>query len=331
MNSTDLEVLNTALQWLDGGRRVTLATVVETWGSSPRPPGAWAVIRDNGAIAGSVSGGCVEDDLAQRARERPAGSALPEIVNYGVNADEAARFGLPCGGRLRLVLEPAPDAAQLRALQSRIEAREVVARTLEIESGRASLSRALRTSRLQFDGKRLTTIHGPRWRLLIIGAGQASRYLAQMARALDYQVIVCDPREEYRAGWDVEGVDLVTAMPDDTVLELQLDACSAVVALTHDPKLDDMALLEALKSPAFYVGALGSRANNARRKKRLQQHFDLTAEEIARLHGPVGLAIGSRTPPEIAVSILAELIALRNGIAAPEKDALPRSVSGCAS
>jgi xanthine dehydrogenase accessory factor len=177
----------------------------------------------------------------------------------------------------------------------------------------------------------LKTVHGPHWRLVVIGAGQVSRYLAQMAQALDYRVIVCDPREEFGAGWDIEGVELVTAMPDDTVLHLQLDACSAVVALTHDPKLDDMALLEALKSPAFYVGALGSRANNAKRKKRLQQHFDLTDGEIARLHVPVGLAIGSRTPPEIAVSILAEMIAVRSGVAAREKETSTQSAPGCVS
>jgi len=154
-------------------------------------------------------------------------------------------------------------------------------------------------------------VHGPRWRLLIIGAGQASSYLANMALALDYEVIVCDPREEFRQTWDVPGTTLLADMPDDAVVALGIDRHSAVVALTHDPKLDDMALLEALKSPAFYVGALGSTASNAKRRQRLAL-FDLTAEQIARLHGPVGLDIGSRTPPEIAVAILAHLISVRN-------------------
>jgi xanthine dehydrogenase accessory factor len=139
-----------------------------------------------------------------------------------------------------------------------------------------------------------------------------------MAQLLGYRVVVCDPREEYGAEWDVPGAELITSMPDDAVLELALDPHSAVVALTHDPKLDDLVLLEALKSPAFYVGALGSKANTAKRRERLHQYFDLSQAELDRLHGPVGLPIGSRTPPEIAVSILAEMTAVKNAVVARE-------------
>ena len=171
--------------------------------------------------------------------------------------------------------------------------------------------------RSRFDGATLTTVHGPRYRMLVIGAGQLSKYLAQIAVGLDYQVTVCDPREEYTETWDIAGITLVKTMPDDTVIDMKLDERCAVVALTHDPKLDDLALMEALKSPAFYVGALGSRANNAKRRKRLEE-FDLTPEQIARLHGPIGLYIGSRTPPEIAVSILAEITAVKNGVEVPD-------------
>jgi xanthine dehydrogenase accessory factor len=166
---------------------------------------------------------------------------------------------------------------------------------------------------LEFDGKVLKSIHGPRWRLLIIGAGQTSRFLAQMAQALDYQVTVCDPREEYADEWNVPGATLLRGYPDDVVLQLNPDPHLAVVAVTHDPKLDDAALTEALKSPAFYVGALGSRLNNEKRRKRLLD-FDLSKDEIARLHGPVGLKIGSKTPAEIAVSIVAEITAVRRGV-----------------
>jgi len=134
---------------------------------------------------------------------------------------------------------------------------------------------------------------------------------------LDYQVTICDPRVEYTETWDVPGVTLVRTMPDDTVQAMRLDERCAVIALTHDPKLDDLALMEALKSPAFYVGALGSRANNSKRRERLLD-FDLSADEIARLHGPIGLYIGSRTPPEIAISILAEVTAVKNGVALPD-------------
>jgi xanthine dehydrogenase accessory factor len=152
--------------------------------------------------------------------------------------------------------------------------------------------------------------------MLVIGASQLSKYLAQIAVGLGYQVTICDPRDEYTETWDIPGVEVVRTMPDDTVRAMRLDEHCAVVALTHDPKLDDLALMEALKSRAFYVGALGSRANNAKRRERLLD-FDVKADEIARLHGPIGIYIGSRTPPEIAVSILAEVTAVKNGVALP--------------
>lgn len=332
MDSVDLQVLKSAIAWSFAGNAVTLATVVQTWGSAPRPPGAWLAIREDGQVVGSVSGGCLEDDLIARVRDGRVETSRPSVQVYGVTKEEAERFGLPCGGTLKLVLEPRPDTASLEALLARIERHERVARVLDLETGRATLAPAQRGDALQFDGARLTTIHGPRYRLIIIGAGQPSRYLARMAQALDYQVIVCDPRDEYGLNWDVPGTELRTSMPDDTLLALRLDGNSAVVALTHDPKLDDMALLEALKSPAFYVGALGSRANNAKRRARLRQYFDLSEEELARLHGPVGLRIGSRTPPEIAVSILAEMTAIKNGLAeAAVRPAEGESVSVSAS
>jgi len=317
MDSTDLQVLRNAVAWLDAGHRVTLVTVAETWGSAPRPPGAWALVRDDGVLVGSVSGGCIEDDLVQRMRDGNLTNQPAEIVTYGVTREEAARFGLPCGGTLRLVIERAPDANQMRQLLQRISAGRLTARHLDLASGRTALADATSQDTLHWDGKQLTTIHGPPLRLLIIGAGQISVYLASMAQALDYAVTVCDPREEYRAAWQVANVTLSAEMPDDAVLALNADARTAIVALTHDPKLDDMALLEALKSPAFYVGALGSRTNTVKRKQRLQEHFDLSQDELDRLHGPVGLRIGSRTPPEIAVAILAEMIAVRHGVSAP--------------
>ena len=238
-----------------------------------------------------------------------------EAVTYGVSADEARRFGLPCGGTIQLVLEPLTAESGIRALLREIEAGHLVARRLDLATGFATLHPARATDGLAFDGTMLTTIHGPRYRMLVIGASQLSKYLAQIAVGLDYQVTVCDPREEYTETWDIAGVTLVRTMPDDTVRAMRLDERCAVVALTHDPKLDDLALMEALKSPAFYVGALGSRANNAKRRERLHE-FDLTDAEIARLHGPIGLYIGSRTPPEIAISILAEITAVKNGVPA---------------
>jgi len=237
-------------------------------------------------------------------------------VTYGVSADEARRFGLPCGGTIQLVLEPLTKGSGIDALLSAIAGGQLVSRRLELETGVAMLGAASVTGGLAFDGKVLTTIHGPRYRMLVIGASQLSKYLAQIAVGLGYQVTICDPREEYTETWDIPGVTVVRTMPDDTVRALRLDERCAVVALTHDPKLDDLALMEALKSPAFYVGALGSRANNAKRRERLRE-FDVVDDEIARLHGPIGLYIGSRTPPEIAVSILAEITAVKNGVALP--------------
>jgi xanthine dehydrogenase accessory factor len=207
-------------------------------------------------------------------------------------------------------------ASGIAELCDAVEDGRLVARALDMETGIARLSPAQATDGVDFNGKYLLTIHGPRYRMLVIGAGQLSRYLCNIAVGLDYQVTVCDPREEYTDEWNVPGTKIVRTMPDDTVLDMTLDERCAVIALTHDPKLDDLALMEALKTPAFYVGALGSRRNNAARRERLKE-FDLTETELARLHGPVGIYIGSRTPPEIAVSILAEVTAVKNGVITP--------------
>jgi xanthine dehydrogenase accessory factor len=313
MDSVDLEVLRKSAEWLSAGRRVLLVTVVKTWGSSPRPPGALLAVRDDGHVVGSVSGGCIEDDIVERSRREGAYVKRPQAVTYGVSAEDARKFGLPCGGTIQLVLEPLTAESRIGELLEGVQRGQLIARTLDLESAQVTLGPAGDADALAFDGQVLTTVHGPKYRMLVIGAGQLSKYLAQIAVGLDYQVTVCDPREEYSETWDVPGVTLVRTMPDDTVLAMNLDERCAVVALTHDPKLDDLALMEALKSPAFYVGALGSRANNAKRRKRLEE-FDLTNEQIARLHGPIGLYIGSRTPPEIAISILAEITAAKNGV-----------------
>jgi xanthine dehydrogenase accessory factor len=318
MDSMDLEVLRSAQRWLGEGRAVSLVTVAKTWGSAPRPVGALLAVAADGRFAGSVSGGCVEEDLVARLRD--AIPARPETVTYGVSAEEARRFGLPCGGTLQLVVEPLRDRETLVPVLAAVEQRQPVARTLDLASGRAQIAPATRGQALAFDGTLLTAVYGPCWRLLIIGAGQLPRYLAEFALAMDYQVVVCDPREDYADQWPVVGARLTRAMPDDVVRELALDQQSAVVALTHDPKLDDMALMEALKSDAFYVGALGSKANNDKRRQRLAE-LDLAPREIARLRGPVGLPIGARTPPEIAIAVLAEITALRNGAALVDSEA----------
>ena len=322
MNSVDMDVIRTALDWLSAGRRVVLGTVVHTWGSAPRPPGSLMIIRDDGQVAGSVSGGCIEDDLIRRVAAGELALNRPEITTYGQTAEEVRRFGLPCGGTVQIVLEPLSAQSQLRELLGAIATHQRVQRTLDLRTGAVRLSPELPATdapavadRVLLDEHTLTTVHGPRYRLLIIGGGQLSRYLAQMAQMLDYQVTVCEPRTEYHEGWDtLPSVTLSREMPDDLVLSMGLDRHSAVVAVTHDPKLDDLALMEALRTPAFYVGALGSLKNNAARRERLLG-FEVTPQEVAQLRGPVGLNLGALTPPEIALSIVAEMTALRRGAA----------------
>jgi xanthine dehydrogenase accessory factor len=309
MESVNLEVLRRAVGWMDAGVSVTLATVVKTWGSSPRPEGALLAISGDGQLVGSVSGGCIEDDLMDRLRQ--AHPPQPELVTYGITAEQTRRFGLPCGGTLQLVLEPLHAGSCLRETLERIERGELVARQLHLANGVCELVPHVPDRPIQFDGTTLVCTFGPRWRMLIIGGGQLSRYLAEFALALDFQVTVSEPREDYRASWNVPGTLVSAEMPDDCVLAMRPDQRSVVVACTHDPKLDDMALIDALRFDAFYIGAIGSHANSVKRRERLTL-FDLTAKEIDRLRCPVGLPLGSRTPPEIALAIVADIVARRN-------------------
>jgi xanthine dehydrogenase accessory factor len=313
MYSADQEVLNTALAWLEQGHAAILATVVHTWGSSPRPVGSLMALRADGQVVGSVSGGCVEQDLLERLRAGELDLSVPQRVRYGWGHAEHRRFGIPCNGRLEVVLEALHGELPLRRILQSLASRQMITRRLCLKTGEVSLHTASRDEVFSCDDNAVRKVFGPAWRLLIVGAVQVSRFLAQMALALDYRVTVCDPREEYRAGFSLAGVELDPRMPDDAVRALAADRRSAVVALSHDPRIDDLALLAALAADTFYVGALGSRANNDRRRARLAT-LGLTPAQLARLHGPVGLPIGSHTPAEIAVSIVAQLTALRNGV-----------------
>ena len=329
MQTADHEVLTAAADWLDAGQRVYLATVARTWGSSPRPPGAMMAVRaEDARFVGSVSGGCIEDDLSARLAAQGDSQVLPGIESYGVSAEHTHRFGLPCGGRLDLVVEQLSNAQPLRIILHAMQERRLLQRSLCLRTGEVSLHTSERDAQFHFDGENLVKLFGPSWRLLLIGAGQLSRFVAQMGQALDYEVVVCDPREDYARSWSVSNAPVDLRSPDDAVRALASDTRTAVLALTHEPKLDDLALMEALQLPAFYVGALGSRNNNAKRRQRLAS-LDLSAAAIARLHGPIGLPIGSRTPAEIAVAILAELTAVRNGIALHARDAAIPEIEKC--
>lgn len=311
MQSLDIEVLEHACEWTRAGRRVWLVTVTRTFGASPRPPGSLMAMRDDGAVIGSVSGGCVEDDLVAR-RDRFNG-VKPALERYGIAAGEARRFGLPCGGELEVVIESALDAMRLTTLLSKVVAGEVFARSLDLRTGEWQFRPASAADTSARTDREFVCVHGPRWRMLIIGASEIARYLAELAATLDFQVSVCDPREEYQRLWRVPATLFLDGMPDEAVLSFNADAHTVIVAVSHDPKLDDMALMEALKTRAFYVGAVGSAKTSAERRKRLLE-LEVSPAQVATLHGPVGLSIGSRTPPEIAIAILAELVAARNGL-----------------
>lgn len=307
---TDRENLETAIAWLGQGAQPVLATVARTWGASPRPVGSLMLMRADGAFSGSVSGGCVEEDLIMRYREGQLGDSFPTRIDYGINREEATRLGLPCGGRLELLLEQLESAVPLQRLLAQITAGELVARRVCLATGEVSLHAATPTDAFSYSEDYLEKVFGPQWRLLLIGGGQLARYVAQIALLLDYQVLICDPRAD-REAVAPPPCELVHMMPDDAVQAYADHPRCAVVTLSHDPKLDDLALLDALGSPAFYVGALGSKRNSDLRRERLQG-LGVSAQQLQHLHAPVGLPIGSHAPPEIAVSILAEITAARN-------------------
>nr|WP_314580907.1 XdhC family protein [uncultured Pseudomonas sp.] len=318
MESIDLLVLRTARDWLAAGEHVLLATVARTWGSSPRPVGSMMALRNDGRVVGSVSGGCIEDDLIHRYTTAHGGGGLkqgaPEVVRYGISADEAHRFGLPCGGTLELILEFDPSWQSLDQLLAQLDAGSLVRRRLALETGQVTLVPTATPELFSFDGQQMLNTLGPGYRMLMIGAGALAEYLATMALFNGFKVAVCDPRPEYMQAWAVNGVERIAGMPDDVVRDFAVDLRTCIVALSHDPKLDDLALLEALHSPAFYIGAIGSRRNSRQRRERLIEHFGETQESLARLHGPIGIYIGSKTPAEIAVSVMAQILAAKNGV-----------------
>ena len=322
MENLDVTVLRALREWRQDGKRAVLATVVRTWGSSPRPVGCIMALREDGAVMGSVSGGCIEYDLIDRYTKADAADALPRegpprFVKYGVTADEAHRFGLPCGGTLEVMLEFDPDAARVAELLQALDAGRLMHRRVRLADGQVTLEATDRPAELILNARELVNTFGPGYRMLIIGAGQMSEYLATMALFCGFAVTVCDPREEFAGSWSVPGARLVGTMPDDTVAEMALDGRSCVIALTHDPKLDDLALLQALETPAFYIGAIGSRRNSLLRHQRMIEHLDQTEESLKGLRGPIGIYIGSKTPPEIAVSVMAEVLAVKNGVPLP--------------
>ena len=333
MQSVDQQVLGQARDWLRAGQPCWLATVVATYGSSPRPVGSLLTCNPDGRIEGSLSGGCVEDDLLEKLTAGRLARDRAQFFRYGETEEEAEQLGLPCGGHLDIVVEPhapnPPNQAHFEHLVDRLAGRGCVERTVSLNSGTFACRDVEDHAHLRYDpdGGVLRQTYGPQDRLFVIGTNMVSAYVAEIAIALGYDVVVCDPRPDRLEDFRVAGVNKVREMPDDAVRRYASDSHSAVVALTHDPRIDDMGLMEALKTDAFYVGAMGSDRTSANRRARLRQ-LDLSESEIRRLHAPIGLPIGSKTPPEIAVAVLAEVTAVRKRHIAKARASLESIAAG---
>jgi xanthine dehydrogenase accessory factor len=312
MASDDLATLAAARAWQRAGHRVAVATVIETWGSAPRRAGAHLAIRDDGLFEGSVSGGCVEGDVVTEALALlESGSGFGRL-DYGVADATAWEVGLACGGRISVLVQRLADDGLPPALVDRIAdaaiAGEAVTLATDLASG---------TTRAAMGGPAdFTRAYPPPRRIAIIGAVHIAQALVPLAQALGVVPTVIDPRGLFAADSRFAGLDLDRRWPDEALAQWQPNSASAVVALTHDPKLDDVALAAALRTPAYYVAALGSRKNHAARIERLAG-LGFDAATLARIHGPAGLAIGAADPGEIALSIAAQMTAVwREAIAA---------------
>ncbi len=311
----------TALKWHRAGKGAALATVVETWGSAPRRVGAQLVISGDGRIEGSVSGGCVEGAVIVEALEAiEEGEA--RLLEFGVSDEDAFAVGLACGGTIRVLVEPVgkvlpePMLAELVAARAR---REPLAYEVNVETGQRSLRRNAYAERLRMDrsgfeedGQTFVAVHNPPLRLIVVGAVHIAQALVPMARIAGYDPAIIDPREAFASDARFPGETILTDWPDEAVSKLGLDARTALVLLTHDPKLDDPALQAALSANVFYIGALGSKRTHAKRVDRMKQ-AGFTDAQISRIHGPVGLDIGAAGPSEIAVAILAQMTAVLRG------------------
>lgn len=317
MQQLDLQVIRQAMDWLGSGERVWLCTVIASFGSSPRPPGALLVAKGDGASCGSLSGGCIEDDFLQRVAE--GGFAEPvAVVRYGDGSD-APQVRLPCGGVLEVLVErleaDAHNLEHLRRLESALLGRGRLVRQWQLPFADAQLLEDTQDGpRVERCGERLRVRFGPAQRLIIAGVSSVALFCAQFAVALDFEVIICEPREEFQQDLRLDNVRLEPILPARYIAEGGCHQATAVVALTHDPRLDDLTMMEAVLSPAFYIGVMGSQKTSEKRMERLHRVAGMDAETLARIHAPIGLALGSKTPAEIALAVLADIVRVRNGV-----------------
>ena len=312
MLSSDHTILSSLLEALNQGEQPWLVTVTGTIGSSPRPVGSLVVFRTDGSQIGSVSGGCVEEDLIEQLLAGAFHGPAVHFTEYGVSAEDNEKWGLPCGGRLELAIQQldSKDTDWVAGARQAMVERRTVLRRVDCISGESLLSATDRFTTLEKSEECLAHCFGPRQRLLLVGAGQLAANLSTLALAMDYEVLLTDSREWALDQWQGPDIEKILGLPDDVVREHGSDELCAVITLSHDPRVDDMALMEALESAAWYVGALGSVRTT---EKRLARLLKLGVEEkaLARLHAPVGLSIGSKTTMEIAVSVMAQLTQLR--------------------
>ena len=317
MQSVDKEVIQSLLEWLKAGKQCWLSTVIETWGSSPRPKGSLLACNSHSKIVGSLSCGCIEEDLLEKLLTGKLATNNAQFFQYGVTNEEAEKFGLPCGGNLDIIVEPQaptePVIKHFEKIEEALKKRQTIERAVDLTKSTMSTRETKDYKALSWDksNQRLIHTYGPRQHLFIIGAGMVSKYLAEFALTLEYHVTVCDPRTDFIDDFDISGVQLIRDMPDDAVLKHANDDSTAIVALTHDPRIDDMGLMVALDTNAFYIGAMGSKKTSASRRERLAE-LDVSPERLDKLHAPIGLPIGSKTPPEIAIAILAEITAVKS-------------------
>ncbi len=316
MTDTITDLPKLALAWHRAGRGVAIATVVQTWGSAPRPVGSQLVIDADGAMEGSVSGGCVEGAVITEAIEA-VNKGAQKLLQFGVSDDEAFAVGLACGGEIKVLIEPVGSVLPVELLERLVDARQnalPVAYVTDLETGGPRLKTQaaypdrfrLDRSGVEEDGRTFVAIHNPPLRMVVIGAVHIAQYLVAIARACGYEPVIIDPRPAFGSATRFPGETILDDWPDEALRTLKLDGRTAVVTLTHDPKLDDPAIVTVLESDAFYLGCLGSNRTHAKRVERLRE-VGFTDEEIGRIHAPVGLDIGGRDPAEIAVSIMAQV------------------------
>jgi xanthine dehydrogenase accessory factor len=336
MNGSNRFVIQQLTAWLDQGLQPWLATVIKTYGSSPRPIGSMMIYHPDKGVIGSLSGGCIEQELMRQLANPSSSEAMvcPAVIRYGESPEEQSRLALPCGGHLDILLEKITPAGKehFSIIESALDSRSWISREVDLATGQiktlyhpvakltdesSDKSKAKEefgnSKNLDIRRTDYSIIHSlkPHDKLLLVGAGEVARCLAEITKHLDFEITLCDFRDEFLQGWQVEGVTVIKAMPDELIADAFNDNHCAIVALAHDPRVDDMAMMQALKTNAFYIGAMGSLVTSNNRRQRLLE-LELTSAQIEKLHAPIGLNIHSRTPYEIAISIAAQLVQQRS-------------------